>query len=118
MSAKKGSSQKRGYKGPLVRQSFGRVSTESKIKEEDCLGDLEEEKSLIPPEVPSGTTAGGTAKYDPLDETHPAKAGHVSFINKTAYKEKEKKSKATAHKLRAPDSDGEEQEKSGAADSR
>ena len=113
VSAKKGSSQTRDHQKFSVRQSFGRGSGGPKIKEEDDSSDLEE-KPIFPPEVPSGTTAGRTAKYDLLDGTRPAKAGHVSSKNKTTYKDK--RSKATAQKLSAPDSEGDDQETSGAAE--
>uniref|UniRef100_A0AAV1VM22 Uncharacterized protein n=1 Tax=Peronospora matthiolae TaxID=2874970 RepID=A0AAV1VM22_9STRA len=85
-------------KDPWPGRVLGGARNESKFKEEDRQGDPEEEKPLFPPEVTLGTTADRIAKYDPLVETRPAKAGHVSSQNKTTQKKQEKRLKTTAPK--------------------
>ena len=75
-----------------------------------------EETSLFLPEVPSRTTADRTAKYDPLDGTRPAKAGYVSTKMKLYTTKNIEGCRNKNQKLRAPDSEDEEQESSGTGD--
>ncbi|KAE9078122.1 hypothetical protein PF005_g23790 [Phytophthora fragariae] len=88
------------------RRSFGRGPTDG--TEEGPATDLEE-KSLPPPQVPSGTPAGLDSRLDPLDESPPAQAGVHSSTQplgaKSTAKKKSSRSKSSRKKIKAPDAD-------------
>ena len=80
VSATEGSAQTQDRTRSPDRQSFGRGSYDSKLKEEDLAMDLEE-KPQTPPQVPSGTTADRSAKSDlPPDEYPMTKVNKYSFV--------------------------------------
>jgi len=118
VSATEGSAQTQDRTRSPDRQSFGRGSYDSKLKEEDLAMDLEE-KPQTPPQVPSGTTADRSAKSDlPPDEYPMTKVNKYSFVEsspdaKTKKTAKTKKAvKKTAPqakaKMKAPGSGGED----------
>uniref|UniRef100_H3H647 Retrotransposon gag domain-containing protein n=1 Tax=Phytophthora ramorum TaxID=164328 RepID=H3H647_PHYRM len=96
--------------GSTDRESAGRSSDD--VKEEGSAMDLEE-KPQTPPQVPSGTPADRDANRDPPDEGPTVKTEGPS--SKTTppvphATSKKKKSKPSRKKLKAPESEAEDQE--------
>uniref|UniRef100_H3H7A3 Uncharacterized protein n=1 Tax=Phytophthora ramorum TaxID=164328 RepID=H3H7A3_PHYRM len=96
--------------GSTDRESAGRSSDD--VKEEGSAIDLEE-KPHPPPQVPSGTPADRDANRDPPDEGPTVKTEGSS--SKTTppvphATSKKKKSKTSRKKLKAPESEAEDQE--------
>uniref|UniRef100_H3H491 Retrotransposon gag domain-containing protein n=1 Tax=Phytophthora ramorum TaxID=164328 RepID=H3H491_PHYRM len=97
--------------GSSDRESAGRSSDD--VMEEGSAMDLEEKPHPPPPQVPSGTPADRDANRDPPDEGPTVKTERPSSkttppaSHPTA---KKNKSKTSRKKLKAPESDAEDQE--------